>query len=368
MTTDRPMTAEHAGAKVERPIASPAVERRRDTEPTGLDRGRSSGLDGLRFLASLFVLLFHVRSLTDVTFGPFDRFVMGGDTGVWMFFALSGYLLYKPFLSKRVDLRNYALKRAARIVPGYYVALGAVVLLTSPALFYEHPLAYLTGTFTYDIPLRSLFGNAWTLSAEVLFYVTLPLIAMAARGRETAVLGFLAIASIAAALLQRVAMSQSQGVEWLHGSYPTVFYAFVPGMLLAVLEVRRPDVLARLGRPIYLVLGVACLALGSVSTIIPIPFGTLAGTPLVMAWLLQHRVPGARYLAFGGGASYALYLWHKDLLIALGFPGLVLAFVGAGLSWALVERPILARAHALADKWRRAAAVRAAVPAAVATK
>src|SRR5689334_10520761 len=105
------------------PEAAPAVERRHGSDPAGLDRGRSSGLDGLRFFASLFVLLFHVRSLSDVTFGPFDRFIMGGDTGVWMFFALSGYLLYKPFLTKQVDLREYALKRAARIVPGYYVAL-----------------------------------------------------------------------------------------------------------------------------------------------------------------------------------------------------------------------------------------------------
>ena len=67
-----------------------ALERRHGTSSTGLDRGRSSGLDGLRFLASVFVLVFHVRSLTDVPFGPFDRFVMGGDTCVWMVFTLSG--------------------------------------------------------------------------------------------------------------------------------------------------------------------------------------------------------------------------------------------------------------------------------------
>ena len=340
------------------------AERRHNSEPAGLDRGRRSGLDGLRFFASLFVLLFHVRSLTAVTFGPFDRFIMGGDTGVWMFFALSGYLLYKPFLSKPVDLREYALKRAARIIPGYYVALGAVVVVTMPALFFAHPLPYLTGTFTYDIPMRSLLGNAWTLSAEVLFYLTLPLLARAARGRETAVLGGLAIASIGLQIVYRATMAQA--TEWLHGSYPTVFYAFVPGMLLAVLEVRRPDVFRRLANPIYLVLGVLCLALGSVSTILPIPFGTLAGTPLVMGWLLHHRLPFARALAFGGGASYALYLWHKDLLIAFGLPGIALAFAGAALSWHFVERPILARAHELADRWRAERSPKAPAPAIIA--
>ena len=342
--------------------ASPA-ERRHGTEPSGLDRGRSTGLDGLRALASIFVVLFHIRNFSAFTFGPFDRFVMGGDTGVWMFFALSGYLLYKPFLTKSVDLRGYALRRAARIVPGYYVALACVFLLTGPRLVIDHPLPYLTGTFTYDIPLRGFFGNAWTLSAEVLFYVTLPLLALLARGRETAVLGGLAIASMVLSLVHRVTMNQS--TEWLHGSYPLVFYAFVPGMLLAALEVRRPDTFRRLARWPYLVLGLTALAMGAVSTILPIPFGTLLGTPLVMGWVLHRNVPGAHYLAFAGGASYALYLWHKDLLIAYGPLGLLIAVVGACLSWALVERPILARAHALAATWktRRATGGAAVAPA-----
>ena len=329
---------------------APAVERRHDTEPAGLDRGRSSGLDGLRFLASLFVLLFHLRSLNLMTFGPFDRFVMGGDTGVWMFFALSGYLLYKPFLTRPVDLRSFALKRAARIIPGYFVALAAVVLLTWPAVFFAHPLPYLTGTFTYDIPMRDVLGNAWTLSAEVLFYVTLPVLARVARERGVVVLGVLALASIAGALLHHA--TESVATEWLKGSYPIVFFAFVPGMILAVAEVRDPKIFRRLGQPIYLILGVVCLALGSVSTIFPIPVGTLVGTPLVMGWLLQHRLPFPRALAFAGGASYALYLWNWDMLKAFGWAGVAISFAGAALSWALVERPILARAHALADRWR----------------
>lgn len=304
----------------------------------------------MRFFASAFVVLFHVRTLSQFRFGPFDSIVLGGDTGVWIFFALSGYLLYKPFLTKDVDLRSYALRRTARIVPGYYVALGALFALTVPQLVIDHPLPYLTGTFTYDIPLRGFLGNAWTLSAEVLFYVTLPFIARAAHGRETAVIGGLGIVSILLSLLQRVTMTQA--TEWLHGSYPTVFYAFVPGMLLAVLEVRRAKLFARLAKAPYVIVGVACLCLGAVATSIPIPFLTLLGAPLVMGWVLQHRVPGAPFLAFAGGASYALYLWHKDLFIAFGPVGLVIAVVGASLSWALVERPILARAHALANTWR----------------
>jgi len=46
--------------------------------------------------------------------------------------------------------------------------------------------------------------------------------------------------------------------------------------------------------------------------------------------------------------SYATYLWHKDLLIAFGPVGLLIALAGAAASWALLERPILAQAHRVA--------------------
>lgn len=339
---------------------TPLIERRRGTPSTGLDRGRSSGLDGLRFAASVAVLLFHVSTLSEFSFGPLDPFVRGGDTGIWMFFALSGFLLYKPFLIGHVDLKGYGLKRAARIFPGYYLAFAALVLLTGSRLALEHPVAYLSTTFTYDIPLRAFFGNAWTLSAELLFYLTVPLLAWAARGRETAVLGGLAIASIALSVGHRLTMTGA--TEWMHGSYPLVFSAFVPGMLLAVLQVRRPEVLRRLARWPYLVLGLACLVLGTVMTISPIPIATMLGTPLVMGWLLDRRLPGARFLAFAGGASYALYLWHRDLFIAFGPLGLLIAVVGAALSWTLVERPILARAHALSAHWKHRTELERAIP------
>src|SRR5690349_3220455 len=97
---------------------------------------RSAGLDFLRALAAVLVVVFHLRTMLVVDFGPLNRIIEGGNSGVFIFFALSGYLLYKPFLAGDVDLRSYSLKRAARILPGYFVALGALLILTRSELFF----------------------------------------------------------------------------------------------------------------------------------------------------------------------------------------------------------------------------------------
>ena len=322
------------------------------TSPDATARGitnRSAGLDLLRAIACALVVAFHLHTVVGVPFGPADAVVAGGDNGVYIFFALSGYLLYRPFIGRAVDLRAYAIKRAARILPGYYVALVGLTLLTRSALPLEHPLPYLAIAGSYSIPLRGFLGSAWTLSAEVLFYVSLPVIARVARGREATVLGALAAVSIALAVVLRATLAQP--TEWLIGSYPVVVYAFVPGMLLAVMERRFAGSFRRLALWPYLVAGAVLVAVGCVLSALPVALGAGLGTPLLMGWLLQHPIPGgarmASALAFLGGASYAMYLWHKDLLLAFGIGGLAIALVAAAASWALVERPVLAWAHAI---------------------
>jgi peptidoglycan/LPS O-acetylase OafA/YrhL len=341
--------------------ASEFVERRRGTPPFGLDRSRSSGLDGLRVFAALLVAAFHLKTVSGIGFGPLDPVVQGGDSGVYLFFALSGYLLYKPFVRGSVDLTSFGVKRAGRIVPGYFVALVGLTILTGSRLPFEHPLPYLTISSSYDIPLRGFLGNAWTLSAEILFYLSLPLIAWAARGREVLVLVGLGVASAVLAMAHRLLLDD--GNAWLLGTYPLVFSAFVPGMLLAVLEVRHPRRFHELrGAPI-LAIGFVLIVFGALTSTLPVSLATGIGTALVMAWLLHHPMPFARALGFGGGASYALYLWHKDAFIAFGpWLGLVISLVAACLSWAVVERPILARVHAIDARRRHAGPTAKPIP------
>ena len=333
------------------PPAYDGPERRAIPDPTGLDRGRSSGLDGLRAFAAILVVGFHLNTVSGVSFGPLDPIVRGGDSGVYLFFALSGYLLYKPFVRGPVDLVDYAARRSGRILPGYFVALLGLTLLTGSRLPLEHPIPFLAVASSYDIDLRGFLGNAWTLSAEILFYATLPLLARVSRGREVAVLVALGVASALLAVVHRATYTHE--TAWLIGTYPLVFYAFVPGMLLAILELRHPTRFELLRGWPSLALGVGLVVVGALTTILPVSIATGIGTVLLMGWLRHHDVPGARALAFVGGASYALYLWHKDVFIAFGpVVGLGVAVVASALSWALVERPILARVHAAVARRR----------------
>jgi peptidoglycan/LPS O-acetylase OafA/YrhL len=130
-------------------------------------------------------------------------------------------------------------------------------------------------------------------------------------------------------------------------------------MLLALLEAQYPGQLRRLRTWPYLAIGIGYIVLGALMTILPVALATGFGTVLVMGWLLNHRLPGSHALGFLGGASYATYLWHKDALIALGpWVGVAVTLIAAALSWALVERPILAAIHNLDARRRRARAPR----------
>ena len=322
-----------------------------------LRRDRNAGLDLLRTMACLLVVLYHLHGVLGVDFGPLNALIGGGDAGVFIFFGLSGYLLYRPVVRGDVDLAAYGIKRAARILPGYFLALVSLVLLTRNTLPLEHPLPYLTMSSSYSIELRGFLGNAWTLSAELIFYVVLPMIARFVRGAEVKRLIMLGLLSATAGMAYR--LGYGPGNEWLYGSFPFVAYAFVPGMLLASIEARRPELLRPLASWWAPVAGIAFLALETQMRGYPVALGAAIGTPLLIAWLRTVRVPFARILAFSGGASYAFYLWHKDLfvtfgLLGFGWLGLLIALVGSAASWAFFERPILEVAHEFVARSRSA--------------
>jgi peptidoglycan/LPS O-acetylase OafA/YrhL len=150
-------------------------------------------LDGLRAIAALSVVVTHTAGLTTFNgendlLGPFTARL---NAGVAIFFVLSGFLLYRPWVAARIEgtrpprLARYARARLLRILPAYWLAL--TVLSLWPGL---------VGPFTADwwvyygllqnLSTSTLIGGlgpAWTLSVELSFYAVLPLYALACARR-----------------------------------------------------------------------------------------------------------------------------------------------------------------------------------------
>ncbi len=156
---------------------------------------RLGALDGLRGLAALGIVVLHVWMFdhgdANDGFNPqtgVDMAINELRLGVVLFFVLSGFLLYRPFLAAARGerpfpaLRSYARRRAARLLPAYWFALaGSFALLA----WLDHPLR----TSLDELPIFLLFGQnylaetakhldppMWSLVVEVSFYAALPLV------------------------------------------------------------------------------------------------------------------------------------------------------------------------------------------------
>ena len=107
-----------------------------------MDRDRLTGADFLRAIGCILILLHHYAQTIDpATLSSFPRFVINqlvssGPIAISIFFALSGFLLALPFWKDLDDgrdfpsLRNYFLRRGARIIPGYLLALSVTFVLS----------------------------------------------------------------------------------------------------------------------------------------------------------------------------------------------------------------------------------------------
>jgi peptidoglycan/LPS O-acetylase OafA/YrhL len=343
--------------------------------------------DSLRAIAALAVLVFHVSSTTGaLNNGTFGDVLTMLSRGLILFFVISGFLLYRPYVAARAAGRprprtsRYARRRVLRIVPAYWVAL--TVLAIFPGIvgvfsadwwrYYLFLQAYSQDTFGGGIPV------AWTLCVEVAFSVSLPLWAMAV-GRlrlgsgprawlwgESAALALLAAGGIGvqiAGARQVISMLVSESLlgqsTW-----------FALGMALAVASVvserserqsraRRAVVahsgLCWIGAAASLIglalvlqpdglLGVA-QALGEKQSITRTLAGiamtaTLIGLLVVPAVFgegsggFPRRLLGWAPLAWLGLISYGIYLWHLTVTQLLAFPADPQHFSASGLELA----------------------------------
>src|SRR5690349_5960524 len=150
-------------------------------DPRFQDRERQPGLDLLRALAIILVVIYHAGIMGSPLPGRIHRW---GWIGVDLFFVLSGYLIGGQLLAplargERISLRRFFARRALRIMPAYLVVLAIYFLLPS---WREYPdMAQPLWKFLLSIQNIALhggtaFSHAWSLAVEDQFYLVLPLI------------------------------------------------------------------------------------------------------------------------------------------------------------------------------------------------
>lgn len=373
---------------------------------------RSAAIDGIRGLAALSVLWFHVwlyrenRPQGDRTL-LFDQFGFATHLGLICFFVLSGFLLYRTFVraalgGPRADVRSYAVRRAARIVPAYYAAIAGVLALyaltgvdnITPSAR-ELPVFLAFGQNYSMDTIMELIPVAWTLCVEVAFYLALPLVGLLALriGARPRAQAALLLAIIAAATLWNRIVIEQGFDDVVQKALPTFMGVFACGMLAALwIEQRRRSGAAPLSARATALLALAGIALvvghaawmetslsldGWRPTLRDLPAAT--GFALLIAAVAAGRGPvlhglAWRPLAATGLVSYGLYLWHLPILIAVRSAGLLpepfaprlavvlgLSLLAAWTSWALIERPAIAWSHRRVE--RRRARMRVGTPA-----
>src|SRR5205085_8585452 len=166
-----------------------------DDEKPGGKRNNIKVLDGVRGIAVLMVVVFHVNrvsgdNLWDWQTNPLASSVStAGGTGVTLFFVLSGFLLFMPFAKALLFktswplARVFYLRRVLRIIPAYYVSLFLIIVFFHPEYFQRNHLQDLVLFLTFFMDsshrtFRMLNGPYWTLATEWQFYMILPLIAL----------------------------------------------------------------------------------------------------------------------------------------------------------------------------------------------
>ena len=155
-----------------------------------------AALDGVRAIACLSVIEYHVHYLLSHTFdlpavmgNLGDSILMAGWSGVTLFFVLSGFLLFLPYAKHLLfeeqwpSTRIFYMRRALRILPAYYLALILLIVLAHPEYFQWDHLENLSLflTFLMDAPstYQAINGPFWSLAVEWQYYMLLPLIAWA---------------------------------------------------------------------------------------------------------------------------------------------------------------------------------------------
>ena len=353
----------------------------------GKKRRYITGLDGIRAIAVIMVLAYHLKL----------ALFKSGFLGVTVFFILSGYLITGILISEveeegTIDLKNFWLRRIRRLVPAV-MSMAVVIIFVSAVvnriIFTKGCKDFLASVLGFNnwwqifnkvsyfeaAGVPSPFTHCWSLAIETQFYLIYPLILLGiyklvkSRGEGRAKRGLLfagvtLLLALISVILMIVLFDPQQDASRVYYGTDTRAFSLLFGALLAILWEYRM-VPRRLSASVNMVLGSVSFAVLLVMTIAIngssnfwYRGGQFFGTILTV--LMVYAVSGrktclSRFLSnpvlkWIGDRSYSIYLWHYPiiLLISKGIKAswwitlieIVLSVVLAELSYRFIETPI----------------------------
>ena len=353
----------------------------------GKKRRYITGLDGIRAIAVIMVLAYHLKL----------ALFKSGFLGVTVFFVLSGYLITGILISEveeegTIDLKNFWLRRIRRLVPAV-MSMAVVIIFVSAVvnriIFTKGCKDFLASVLGFNnwwqifnkvsyfeaAGVPSPFTHCWSLAIETQFYLIYPLILLGiyklvkSRGEGRAKRGLLfagvtLLLALISVILMIVLFDPQQDASRVYYGTDTRAFSLLFGALLAILW-EYQMVPRRLSASVNMVLGSVSFAVLLVMTIAIngssnfwYRGGQFVGTILTV--LVIYTVSGrktwlSRFLSnpvlkWIGDRSYSIYLWHYPiiLLISKGIKAswwitlieIVLSVVLAELSYRFIETPI----------------------------
>lgn len=353
----------------------------------GKKRRYITGLDGIRAIAVIMVLSYHLKL----------SLFKSGFLGVTVFFVLSGYLITGILISEveeegTIDLKNFWLRRIRRLVPAV-MSMAVVIIFVSAVvnrvIFTKGCKDFLASVLGFNnwwqifnkvsyfeaAGVPSPFTHCWSLAIETQFYLIYPLILLGiyklakSRGEGRAKRGLLfagvtLLLALISVILMIVLFDPQQDASRVYYGTDTRAFSLLFGALLAILWEYRM-VPRKLSASVNMVLGSLSFAVLLVMTIAIngssnfwYRGGQFIGTILTV--LVIYTVSGRKtwlirflsnpVLKWIGDRSYSIYLWHYPiiLLISKGIKAswwitlieIVLSVVLAELSYRFIETPI----------------------------